>query len=441
VAKNDTIALKLVADNNDLTKKLGQSTRQIKNLERQLERANKGGGGGGGFGKAFSPLANSAKSAVGPLSGVASKFSSVATAGAGMGPVLGGAAVAFAGVAEAVNFIGDGIGKLKALTAATRLLERETGMSAETSSAWVGIGKRFGLTAQQLSGQFGFLSKKIQIASGDTKAADKQLRIFASAGVSQSVLASKNMDRILISVANRFSKMPSGVAKTDLAMKLFGKSGKNLIPILDQGGGKVNKLKHELKLLGLTINGDTEDKIKKLNKAQKVLSDVWDGLQIQLATAVIPKLSTFADAVKDAVVGLREGKKPAGELAGQLYDVGHAFETVAGAIQNVANAASQLANSAVGRAVSRSVGALLQLIPHADGGIVTKPHIGLVGEAGPEAIIPLTRPARAAAIMREAGLMGGGSSNTFNIYNQGNDLDESALAAKIGWQLQARGVA
>jgi hypothetical protein len=132
VAKNDTIALKLVADNNDLTKKLGQSTRQIKNLERQLERANKGGGGGGGFGKAFSPLANSAKSAVGPLSGVASKFSSVATAGAGMGPVLGGAAVAFAGVAEAMNFIGDGIGKLKALTAATRLLERETGMSAET---------------------------------------------------------------------------------------------------------------------------------------------------------------------------------------------------------------------------------------------------------------------------------------------------------------------
>jgi hypothetical protein len=248
------------------------------------------------------------------------------------------------------------------------------------------------------------------------------------------------MDRILISVANRFSKMPSGVAKTDLAMKLFGKSGKNLIPVLDQGGGKVNKLKHELKLLGLTINGDTEDKIKKLNKAQKVLSDVWDGLQIQLATAVIPKLSKFADAVKNAVLGLKEGKKPAGELASQLYDVGRAFERIAGAIGQVAGAARDLGNSAVGKAVSRSVGALLNLIPHADGGIVTKPHIGLIGEAGPEAIIPLTRPARAAAIMREAGLVGGGSSNNFVINNYGNALDEGALAAKIGWQLAARGV-
>jgi hypothetical protein len=36
-------------------------------------------------------------------------------------------------------------------------------------------------------------------------------------------------------------------------------------------------------------------------------------------------------------------------------------------------------------------GTEMRAAPHAKGGIVTKPHIGLVGEAGPEAIIPLSK--------------------------------------------------
>jgi len=44
---------------------------------------------------------------------------------------------------------------------------------------------------------------------------------------------------------------------------------------------------------------------------------------------------------------------------------------------------------------------------HALGGVFRSPHIGLVAEAGPEAIIPLSNPRRAAQVMAEAGLSGG----------------------------------
>lgn len=63
---------------------------------------------------------------------------------------------------------------------------------------------------------------------------------------------------------------------------------------------------------------------------------------------------------------------------------------------------------------------------YADGGIVTRPTFGLVGEAGPEAIVPLTRPARAAEVMAQAGL-GGGSTvvkqYTLNLYPMTADAD------------------
>jgi phage-related minor tail protein len=44
-------------------------------------------------------------------------------------------------------------------------------------------------------------------------------------------------------------------------------------------------------------------------------------------------------------------------------------------------------------------------MPFADGGIVTSPIVGLVGEAGPEAIIPLDR----------LGSMGRGGGNSYTI--------------------------
>jgi hypothetical protein len=45
------------------------------------------------------------------------------------------------------------------------------------------------------------------------------------------------------------------------------------------------------------------------------------------------------------------------------------------------------------------------VLPFADGGIVNRPVVGLVGEAGPEVIIPLTRPQRARQLAQESGLV------------------------------------
>ena len=61
--------------------------------------------------------------------------------------------------------------------------------------------------------------------------------------------------------------------------------------------------------------------------------------------------------------------------------------------------------------------------PMAEGGIVTRPTMGLVGEAGPEAIIPLDR----------LGSVGGGTSVVVNV--EGSVLTEYDLAETIQNQL------
>lgn len=59
---------------------------------------------------------------------------------------------------------------------------------------------------------------------------------------------------------------------------------------------------------------------------------------------------------------------------------------------------------------------------HADGGVFTRPHLGLVAEAGPEAVIPLNNPTRAAQVMSEAGLAGMGAP-IVNVFIGNQQLD------------------
>lgn len=59
---------------------------------------------------------------------------------------------------------------------------------------------------------------------------------------------------------------------------------------------------------------------------------------------------------------------------------------------------------------------------HAKGGVFSSPHVGLVAEAGPEAIIPLNNPARAAQVMNDAGLSGM-TSPTVNVYIGNQQID------------------
>jgi hypothetical protein len=73
--------------------------------------------------------------------------------------------------------------------------------------------------------------------------------------------------------------------------------------------------------------------------------------------------------------------------------------------------------------VAGSAGRILMIPKYAEGGIVNKPHIGMVGEAGPEAIIPLSKLSGFLNTTFNAGAMsGGGGMSGGSFVLKGNDL-------------------
>ena len=49
-------------------------------------------------------------------------------------------------------------------------------------------------------------------------------------------------NEILLETADKFKGLPNGVDKTAIALKLFGRSGKDMIPVLNLGSKGIQEL-------------------------------------------------------------------------------------------------------------------------------------------------------------------------------------------------------
>jgi len=123
---------------------------------------------------------------------------------------------------------------------------------------------------------------------------------------------------------------------------------------------------------------------------------------IAKAVAILKTVFTTGfEAMKNVVTG--------------LYDAIKRVVDIAISAKNAVGSAVDIASNipGVGAVTSTISGIAGAIWPFADGGIVTQPMIGMVGEAGPEAIIPLDR----------IGSMGGGMNVTINM-PAGSDGDD-----------------
>jgi hypothetical protein len=75
--------------------------------------------------------------------------------------------------------------------------------------------------------------------------------------------------------------------------------------------------------------------------------------------------------------------------------------------------------------------------PHALGGIFTRRHRAIIGESGPEAVLPLSNRVRTADILARAGFGGSvGHAITLNVNVSGAGLDENKLARRIRLEIE-----
>lgn len=241
----------------------------------------------------------------------------------------------------------------------SKALGREIGVSTEEASRLTAAFKRMGIESESAQQMFGIFAKKIvasteatttnrlqtdklnisieqtqrkiketsaEIAKNGDKSGDLNMKLkelnntlasqkqalnestdsFQKLGVSTTDAQGKQKDfnTILFEVADKFKAMPDGLDKTALSMDLFGRSGKDMIKVLNLGSDGIKELEAQADKLGLTLTADTIGKVNDLVESQKKLKEQTDALKIAVGTATAPVLTEFNTRVNGMVQAL-----------------------------------------------------------------------------------------------------------------------------------------
>lgn len=102
--------------------------------------------------------------------------------------------------------------------------------------------------------------------------------------------------RVLLGeVADKFAGYADGAAKSALAQAVFGKSGADLIPLLNAGSQALDEYDAMAAKLGLTIGEDTAKQAEKFNDTLDLIGQGSQGVARQMAAQLLPTLSGLAD--------------------------------------------------------------------------------------------------------------------------------------------------
>lgn len=175
-------------------------------------------------------------------------------------------------------------------------MSEKTGVSVEALSKLRFAGESVGTTTEQLGGGMRKLAKLMGEAAGGS---DEAAEIFKTMGVSFKDASGnlRSTDKVLEDMAERFSGYADGPAKAALAMKVFGKSGEDMIPMLNLGKDGLATMATEAERLGINLGGDAAKAAADFNDNMKKLGLTVEAAGMSIMSQLLPSLMEISQAL------------------------------------------------------------------------------------------------------------------------------------------------
>ena len=226
-----------------------------------------------------------------PLAKIGSQFESWGKKAAIAGAAVGAAMIA---IAKTTANAGDEINDLSKRTGISTELLSSYKLAAEKAGSSLGgfATAMRGLSARMLDAQTGSAEAK---------------RAFDALGVSVTDSNGKlrPLNEVLLDVANRFSRMEDGAGKAALAQDIFGRSGMELIPLLNQGAAGLKEEAEMAKTLGVVFSTEAAANADEFNDAMRDLRAVLEGMRNDIGNALIPVFTRLAEAATEGLATIR----------------------------------------------------------------------------------------------------------------------------------------
>ena len=217
----------------------------------------------------------------------------------------------FRGMADNVAAAGDRIDKQS----------QALGMSRQAYQEWDYILAQSGASIDSLGVSMNTLNNAILSDSKETWEA------FGQLGLSYGDLAGLTQESAFEKVVRAFQELPEGAEKSALAVKLFGRNGLALLPLLNSEADAIDEMRQRAEELGLIMGDDAIDAAVAYGDALDDMNRTFDAVKYAIGAEFLPVLSNAFSNVATYVGRLLNAYK-----SGGLKGV---FSTIAGDIGGI----------------------------------------------------------------------------------------------------------
>ncbi len=169
-------------------------------------------------------------------------------------------------------------------------MSQRVGVSVETLSVWKPVAEQSGVSGESFERGLRKLSTTMLEAATGSEDAARGLEAVGVEFKNQDGTL-RATDQVLLDLAERFKAMPDGAEKTALAVQLFGKSGAELIPFLNQGRDGINELAAEMQALGVQMSSETAAQAGNFNDALDKLKLATTSIGNQIIASLLPAMA------------------------------------------------------------------------------------------------------------------------------------------------------
>jgi phosphoribosylformylglycinamidine (FGAM) synthase PurS component len=213
-----------------------------------------------------------------------------------------GMAAAGAAIASVGYVVGKEINKTMEYADEVDKLSQKMGLTKEATQEWTFVAEQNGTTLESLTRALGRFQKNVGDADDGLTTAT---RSFNQLGVeiSDSSGQLKTMDEIFPETIRKLSDMEDITKRNQIAMNLFGRGGKELIPILNNTTGEIDDLIEKANDLDLVMSDEDIQSWVNFKDAAHEVTEEFDALRRNLANDFLPFLQTeFLPYIQDTLV-------------------------------------------------------------------------------------------------------------------------------------------
>lgn len=189
-----------------------------------------------------------------------------------------------------------GFGKLTIETAQAAdeimTMSSVTGLATDTIQEMNYAAELLDVSSDTITGSMGKMIRSMDDARSGSKDAAEAFRKL-HVGIRDSSGQLKDSEQMFYDVIDALGRVKNETERDAIAMQIFGRSARELNPLIEKGSGALKELAEQAHEMGYVMSGDTLEAFGKLDDAMQMWDNQVQTLKNSLAMVLLPVLTSF----------------------------------------------------------------------------------------------------------------------------------------------------